>query len=389
MKNTFKTLALCAALAAAAGACKKNNDNNGDTTVTVVVAVTSVTLNKTTATLTVGDTLTLTAAVAPDNADNTAVAWASSNPAVATVTDGLVTAVAAGTADITVTTQDGNQTATCAVTVNPVAVASVTLNQTTADLTVGETLTLTATVAPDNADNKNVAWASSNSAVATVANVSGTGLITAVAAGTADITVTTQDGNKIATCVVTVEAAGWNTTNFGVASFATTQTWTVGTQTWSDAVQTTVCSGKTTYDGGTSGNFKADCRSNPEQKGDLFSWLAVSNDKTELCPAPWRVPTRQDFIDLDIAMGGTGNTQTNTTHRDKYLNTWGGSYEGYCTSNGTLTNQSSSAYYWSQSESSADYSYRLSFGLSSGSIYPQSTANKNSGFTLRCVKDVQ
>ena len=83
------------------------------------VRVTGITLNKNTLTLTVGDTVTLTATVLPENADNRAVTWTSSDTAVAKVNArGLVTAVAKGTATITVTTDDGSKTADCALTVN-------------------------------------------------------------------------------------------------------------------------------------------------------------------------------------------------------------------------------------------------------------------------------
>ena len=86
----------------------------------VTVAVTGVTLNKTEATLTAkGQTVQLTATVAPANATNKNVTYTTSNEKVATVTpEGLVTAVAKGTADITVTTADGNKTAVCKVTVS-------------------------------------------------------------------------------------------------------------------------------------------------------------------------------------------------------------------------------------------------------------------------------
>lgn len=83
------------------------------------ISVTGVTLNKATLAFTEGDSSTLTATVAPDNATNKTVTWTSSNPAVATVdANGKVTAVAAGTATITATTEDGGKTATCAVTVS-------------------------------------------------------------------------------------------------------------------------------------------------------------------------------------------------------------------------------------------------------------------------------
>ena len=83
------------------------------------VAVTGVSLNKTSTTLTVGGSETLTATVQPSNATNKAVNWSSNPTSVATVdSNGKVTAVGEGTATITVTTQDGNKTATCTVTVN-------------------------------------------------------------------------------------------------------------------------------------------------------------------------------------------------------------------------------------------------------------------------------
>ena len=83
-----------------------------------VVSVDSVSLDQETLTLTEGDTATLTATVLPENATNKTVTWASDNEEVATVADGVVTAVAAGSANITATTEDGGHTATCAVTVN-------------------------------------------------------------------------------------------------------------------------------------------------------------------------------------------------------------------------------------------------------------------------------
>ena len=99
---------------------------------TPAVPVTDVTLDKTTATLDVDETVTLTATVAPSNATNKDVTWTSSNPAVATVVNGVVTAKAAGTAVITVTTEDGGKTASCTVTVNgktpePVVLNSITI----------------------------------------------------------------------------------------------------------------------------------------------------------------------------------------------------------------------------------------------------------------------
>ena len=170
------------------------------------VNVTEVTLDKTELTLTEGETETLTATVRPDNADNKKVTWSSDKTDVATVDGtGKVTAVKAGEAVITVTTEDGGKTATCRVTVKAkaVGVTEVTLDKTELTLTEGEMETLTATVKPDNADNRKVTWSSDKTEIATV---DGAGRVTAVKAGEAVVTVTTEDGGKTATCKVTVKA---------------------------------------------------------------------------------------------------------------------------------------------------------------------------------------
>ena len=176
-----------------------------EVTVTAVYHVTGVALNKTQLNLNVGASETLTPTISPSNATDKSVTWSSSNSSVASVSNGTVTAVAAGSATITVKTNDGNKTATCAVTVSEVAVTSVTLSKTSTTLVRGGSETLTATVLPANATNKNITWSSSNSSVASVSN----GTVTAVAAGSATITATSQaDSNKKASCTVTVNPKG-------------------------------------------------------------------------------------------------------------------------------------------------------------------------------------
>ncbi|HWQ71208.1 MAG TPA: Ig-like domain-containing protein, partial [Desulfitobacteriaceae bacterium] len=139
-----------------------------------VIAVSGISLDKTTDSITAGGTTQLTAAVVPDNATNKEVTWSSNNEAAATVDQtGLVTAVAEGTAVITAITADGGLTATCVVTVQPaqaetIAVTGVSLDKTTDSITAGGTTQLTATVVPDNATNKEVTWSSDNEAAATV-----------------------------------------------------------------------------------------------------------------------------------------------------------------------------------------------------------------------------
>ena len=167
-----------------------------------VYPVESVSLDKTSYEMTEGDEFTLTATVKPDNATNKNVTWSSSNTSVATVNNGKVTALKAGTATITVKTEDGGKTATCEVTVNAKVypVESVSLDKAWCEMTEGDEFTLIATVNPENATNKNVSWSSSNTAVATVDN----GKVKALKAGTTTITVKTEDGNKTATCEITV-----------------------------------------------------------------------------------------------------------------------------------------------------------------------------------------
>ena len=177
------------------------------------VLVTSVALNKSELSLYTGQSEILTATVQPEDATNKNVTWSSDNADVATVDNGTVTAVSAGTATITVTTADGSKTATCIVTVT-VPVTGVTLEPTSLSLFTGDTAPLTATVQPSDATNQNVTWSSDKPEVATVDN----GKVTAVGAGEATITATA--GGITATCVVhvrkpaTVEPSGSTNLSF-------------------------------------------------------------------------------------------------------------------------------------------------------------------------------
>ena len=169
------------------------------------ISVNSIDLDADEMTLTVGDVGQLIATVGPENATDKTVTWTSSNESVATVdATGKVTAVAEGTA--TIKAKAGSISTTCVVTVKAatVAVTSVTLDKTELALAVGDAaVQLTATVKPDNATDADVDWSSSDQSVATV---DGSGLVTAVADGTA--TITAKAGDKTATCVVTVKKAG-------------------------------------------------------------------------------------------------------------------------------------------------------------------------------------
>ncbi|AFV01718.1 hypothetical protein UNSWDHB_2944 [Dehalobacter sp. UNSWDHB] len=172
------------------------------------VAVTGVTVSPSQVTLAYNQTQQLTATVSPSDAANKAVIWSSNNTNVATVSStGLITAGAAsGTATITVRTVDGSFTANSAVTVASasIPVTGVSVNPTSVSLDAGDTQQLTAAVVPANATNKAVTWSCSNQN----ASVSSTGLVTAQLAGTATITVTTNDGGFTATTAVTVSDNG-------------------------------------------------------------------------------------------------------------------------------------------------------------------------------------
>ena len=172
-----------------------------------IVDVTSITLNKSSLTLHIGDTSTLVATVSPSNATNKKVTWSSSNGSIASVSNGKITARSAGV--VTITAKAGNKTASARVTVleNEIDVTRVTINKSSLTLDVGEAYTLSATVTPSNATNKKVTWSSSNESVA---SVSSSGRVTAKKAGT--VTITARAGNKSDTIRVTVLETSYCTT---------------------------------------------------------------------------------------------------------------------------------------------------------------------------------
>lgn len=163
------------------------------------IPVDGVSLQQENVDLIVGGTQQLTHVIVPDDAKNQSVSWSSSDEGIVTVADGLVTAVGAGNADITVTTDDGGHTAQCSVSVTQ-PVESVTINE-SVDMCKGETFQLTTEVQPPNASNKNVSYTSSNTSVATVTN---DGLVTSVGLGSAKITVTTEDEGFSKQCSINV-----------------------------------------------------------------------------------------------------------------------------------------------------------------------------------------
>ncbi|MDR2864257.1 MAG: Ig-like domain-containing protein [Spirochaetaceae bacterium] len=151
-----------------------------------------------------GSVVTLAAAVNPANATDKNIVWSSSDTAVATVSNGVVTPLIPGTATIRATsTSDSTKYASCNVTVKPVAVSVIGLDKYSLSMEAGSsTATLVATVYPANATNRTVNWASDNTDVATVSN----GVVTPVGFGRTIITAMVNDSGTTytTTCMVTV-----------------------------------------------------------------------------------------------------------------------------------------------------------------------------------------
>lgn len=162
-----------------------------------IISVTSISLDLSTLSLTKGESKTLVATVSPSNATYKKIIWTSSDPNVASVnSEGKVSAVAKGNANITVQVDDVK--ATCAVTVI-VPVESISINKTNLTLKKGESETLVATVKPDDATEHTVTWTSSNSSMA---SVDANGKVTALSGG--NVTIAAKAGGKSVVCMVVV-----------------------------------------------------------------------------------------------------------------------------------------------------------------------------------------
>ncbi|MGN1103620.1 MAG: Ig-like domain-containing protein, partial [Candidatus Coproplasma sp.] len=210
-------------------------------TITEATAVTGITLNRYTLSLIYDSetpaTAQLTATIAPSGATNKTVIWTTSDSDVATVSStGLVTATGAGTATITAKSDANNEiTNSCTVTVtassSATAVTGVTLDSKTLALYVNSSIadadkaTLTATITPEGATNKDVTWTSSDPTVATVDT---SGNVTALSIGNTNITVTTSDGGYTAVCSVMVYDASTLVSVTSVSLDKTTLSLTVG-----------------------------------------------------------------------------------------------------------------------------------------------------------------
>jgi uncharacterized protein (TIGR02145 family) len=150
----------------------------------------------------------------------------------------------------------------------------------------------------------------------------------------------------------------------------------------SSPVTVTMCQ-KTDFSGGTSGAFNNDCRTVSGYAGDLFSWCMVKQFAAVLCPAPWHVPTMDEF--RIFANGSASNGSGNTAIRIGSNGYAGGSY---CYPDGSMAEGGTTLHlmgqYWSQTEFSADGAYYSYTFTDIG--YPDSKMQKNNGARVKCVR---
>jgi uncharacterized protein YjdB len=287
-KLRFLGIALMATLLSVGiASCGGSNDdpiNNVTPTPTpsnTTVKVESVAVSSATVSLTEGDSQTITVTISPSNATDKKYTFSSSDTSIVTIDEnGKITAVKAGEATITVTTSDGNKTATCKVTVKvkEIPVESVSLDKTELSLTEEQTETLTATVYPDNATNTEVTWTSSDPSIA---NVDENGKITALKAGEITITVTSSDGNKTATCKVAIAAK-----KIAVESITAKRT-------------------SLTFDAGIKSHLNALINVNPDNAEDVKIIWVSSNDNIVKIDGEWYICVGAGTATLTAQVEGT------------------------------------------------------------------------------------
>lgn len=293
----------------------KAGDKTATCKVTVTNPATAIAIDETASVL-VGAEKALTVTTDPADADELTYTWTSSKPEVATVTNGVVTGVAAGEAVITVKAGALEASCTVTVTADTKPATAVTISKETLELEVEGTETLTATITPaDSTDS--VVWSTSNPEIATVAN----GKVTAVAEGSATITATA--GDVMAECKVTVkakpveietkayelgivDASGWG--EDGVKQAAQTNQKvsitgiTFGKSTYSDVKGKTLkldglAFGSCSADGVKAENVDVSLYA---QFGDTWSWKSIGGKTLADGSIEWDMSTIEGVKDTDV-----------------------------------------------------------------------------------------
>ena len=356
------------------------------------VPVESVTLNYYEITVAAGaPAVNLIATIAPANATNQDVAWISSDKEVAVVVNGAVTGISAGTATITVTTEDGAHTASAEVTVTPppVFVTGVTLDRNTLELAVGATAVLTADVAPADATNPAVTWASSNPGIAAVDEY---GKVTAVTAGTATITVTTEDGGKTTSCEVTVieppvtdpgiVVAGirWATRNVDMpGTFALNPEDAGMFFQWNSRIGWSTTDPMINTEGGTVWDSSIP-----------YSPTTRWERENDPCPPGWRVPTQQEFIAIENLVTWTANWNGTgvagrvygTAPNQLFFPAAGGRTNRW--ENGALVEVNTDGNYWTAGQGFVNYAWTFWFN---NILTMVGGTNRGNAQSVRCVAE--
>jgi len=363
-------------------------------------AVSSVKLNTTSKSVTVGSSFQLTATVTPTTAKDKSVIWTSSDPAVATVDqEGLVTTLTPGTAVIVVTTNDGGYSASCSVEVKPIYVTKITLDKQTLSLRKGKSAVLQASFQPDNASFQTASWNSSNEEIATVDEE---GTVTAVGVGKVTITATAIDGGgRYATCSVICWDAPdlvdlglsvkWGTLNVGAYApesvgdyFAWGETEPKTTFNWSNY--------KWSNNGSSSRFTKYNTYSS---YGPVDNKTVLEGDDdaaTVLLGGSWRMPTKEEFDELNNSNNCTWTwttqngvkgykvTSKKTGFTDKSIFLPIGGYQ----SGSSVTNASSYGYFWTSTLYSESPALAWFFNLYS-SNHGNSASERYMGYSIRPV----
>ena len=378
----------------------KAGEKSATCKVTIKTPVESVSLDRTSVSLEEGQTTKLVATINPNDADEKTVEWSTSSSSIATVTDGVVSAVAEGTA--TITAKAGGKSATCEVTVKKgvVAVSSVTLNKATLSLTKGQSETLTATVAPDDATDKTVTWSSSDATIATVEN----GKVTAMKIGEATITVTTQDGNKTATCSVTVKYAVPQPVDLGLSvNWASFNVGATKAEEFGDYFAWGETSPKndywwTTYElcnGSSSTLTKYNNDSNfgtVDNKTEFKDYDYEEDAARQAFGAKWRMPTAAEWAELQEKCTWTWTNNYNGTGIEGTIITASNGNSIFlpaagCRIGTNINDVSSYGFYWSSSLRTYNPLNAWSVYFSSGDVGVASGHRRCDGISVRPVSD--
>lgn len=358
--------------------------------------VSSVSLDKNTMSLVVGNRVRLNATVLPSTALDKSVRWSSSNSSVVTVSaDGWVQATGPGKAFVTVTTNDEECTATCEVTVSKIDVTSLNLDKTELWLMPGETYPLKATVNPNNATNKEVTFTSSNKSVATV---DAKGVVTALSLGTTTIkAVSTDNTSKWASCVVTVSDAPQNAVDLGLSvKWATYNLGASTPEEYGDYFAWGEIYTKSNYDWSTykwcKGSYTTLTKYNTDSDYgtvDHRTALDLSDDAARMnWGSKWRTPTDEEWFELRNNCTWTWSTQngekgyvvTSRLNGNSIFLPAAGSHFGSSSTSG------SKGRYWSSSLITNNTVFALILSFDSGaSIRVNDVSARYYGFSVRPV----